>query len=45
LKDAYSRIMNHEYNTGCGKEKCHWCNFAKRYELIVPTDEADLDDE
>lgn len=45
LKDAYTRIMNHEYDRGCGDEKCHWCNFAKRYELIMPTDEVDLDDE
>ncbi len=45
LKDAYSRIMNHEYNKGCGDEKCHWCNFAKRYELITPIDEVDMDEE
>jgi len=34
LTDTYSRIMNHEFDKGCGKEDCHWCNFAKRYELI-----------
>jgi len=36
LKESYSRIMNHEFDKGCGKETCHWCNFAKRYELIRP---------
>ena len=36
LKDSYSRIMNHEFDRGCGKEDCHWCNFARRYELIRP---------
>jgi DNA helicase II / ATP-dependent DNA helicase PcrA len=36
IKDAYGRIMNHEFDRGCGKETCHWCNFAKRYELIRP---------
>ena len=36
LKDAYGRIMNHEFDKGCGKETCHWCNFARRYELIRP---------
>ncbi len=36
IKDAYGDIMNHKFNKGCGKEKCHWCNFAKRYELIRP---------
>lgn len=45
LKDAYSRIMNHEYNKGCGKEGCRWCDFAKRYELIRPDEDVDLDDE
>jgi DNA helicase-2/ATP-dependent DNA helicase PcrA len=45
LKDAYSRIMNHEFDRGCGEEKCHWCNFAKRYELVRPADEVELDDE
>ncbi len=36
IKDTYGRIMNHEFDKGCGKETCHWCNFAKRYELIRP---------
>jgi DNA helicase-2/ATP-dependent DNA helicase PcrA len=45
LKDAYTRIMNHEFDRGCGEEKCHWCNFAKRYELIVRPDEPEMDDE
>jgi len=45
MKDAYSRIMNHEFDRGCGKESCHWCNFAKRYELVRPADDVELDDE
>jgi len=46
IKDVYTRIMNHEFDRGCGEETCHWCNFAKRYELIRPgKDEAvELDD-
>jgi len=46
VKEAYSRIMNHEFDRGCGKETCHWCNFAKRYELIRPEkdDVAEIDD-
>ncbi len=36
LKDTYTKIMNHEFDRGCGDENCHWCNFAKRYELIRP---------
>jgi len=34
LRDSYTRIMNHEFHTGCGKPDCHWCNFARKYELI-----------
>lgn len=44
LKDAYSRIMNHEFDRGCGEENCHWCNFAKRYELIRPEEFVEIDD-
>jgi DNA helicase-2/ATP-dependent DNA helicase PcrA len=44
LKDSYLRIMNHDFNTGCGDEDCHWCNFAKQYELIRPTEEVEVDD-
>ncbi len=45
LKDSYARIMNHEFDRGCGDEKCHWCNFAKRYELIRDENETDMDEE
>ncbi len=46
LKNTYASIMNHEFNTGCGKEDCSWCNFAKKYKLSRPadTDELELDD-
>ena len=46
LKDSYSRIMNHELNVGCGKEDCHWCNFARRYELVRPPEDelVEIDD-
>ncbi len=46
IKDVYSRIMNHEFDRGCGEESCHWCNFARRYELIRPTSDiiAEIDD-
>ncbi len=46
VKDSYSRIMNHEFDRGCGKETCHWCNFARRYELIRPENDivVEIDD-
>jgi DNA helicase-2/ATP-dependent DNA helicase PcrA len=45
LKDAYTRIMNHEFDKGCGDENCHWCNFAKRYQLIRTDDDTEMDDD
>ena len=44
VKESYSRIMNHEFDRGCGKETCHWCNFAKRYELIRDDVDVEIDD-
>lgn len=46
LKDAYTSIMNHEFDKGCGKEECYWCNFARKYELVRPTGEdvVEIDD-
>jgi DNA helicase II / ATP-dependent DNA helicase PcrA len=46
IKDVYNGIMNHEFDKGCGEETCHWCNFAKRYELIRPAKgtEVEIDD-
>lgn len=45
IKHSYTRIMNHEFNKGCGKETCHWCNFARRYELIMAdNDTVEIDD-
>ena len=40
IKDAYGRIMNHDFDEGCGKPDCHWCNFAKKYQLVRPVNEA-----
>jgi DNA helicase-2/ATP-dependent DNA helicase PcrA len=44
LKDAYAAIMNHEFDNGCGKEDCYWCNFARKYELVRPAEEIEIDD-
>jgi DNA helicase-2/ATP-dependent DNA helicase PcrA len=43
MKDAYARIMNHEFDHGCGKDTCHWCNFARTYELVIPTNSVALE--
>ncbi len=44
LKDTYEKIMRHEFNKGCGDEKCHWCNFARKYELVRPEEAVEIDD-
>jgi DNA helicase-2/ATP-dependent DNA helicase PcrA len=46
LKDSYASIMNHEFDTGCGKDDCHWCNFVKRYNIVRPpeNDIVEIDD-
>ncbi len=47
IKDAYGRIMNHDFDEGCGKPDCHWCNFARQYELVRPGKEeqfVEIDD-
>ena len=46
LRESYSKIMNQEFDTGCGKADCHWCNFARRYELVRPVADAfiEIDD-
>ncbi len=36
IKDTYTRIMNHEFDKGCEKEDCTWCNFVRTNELALP---------
>jgi len=31
IKDSYKKIMNKEFNNGCEKDDCQWCNFKKHY--------------
>jgi DNA helicase II / ATP-dependent DNA helicase PcrA len=35
ITDAWHKIQNKEFYTGCGKEDCHWCNFVKDNKLAV----------
>ncbi|MCB0699845.1 MAG: ATP-dependent helicase [Chitinophagaceae bacterium] len=44
LKDSYQKIMNHEFDKGCGKDDCSWCNFARKYELVRPEEAIEIDD-
>lgn len=29
ITTTYQKIMNHEFNTGCGKPDCDWCHFVR----------------
>ncbi len=33
IQTVYKKIMAHEFNEGCGKPRCHWCNFVKHHEI------------
>ncbi len=35
IKMVWGKIQEKDFYTGCGKEDCHWCNFAKNNELAV----------
>jgi DNA helicase-2/ATP-dependent DNA helicase PcrA len=43
LKDSYTRIMNHEFDKGCGKDTCSWCKFARNYELLRPNEQETIE--
>jgi DNA helicase-2/ATP-dependent DNA helicase PcrA len=52
IVDTYEKIKNHEFEKGCGDEKCDWCNFVKYYlkkEILVkdslPGSEIEENDE
>lgn len=45
IKDVYQKIMNLEFEKGCEKEGCIWCDFAKsNHNTNSLTIEDDLDD-
>lgn len=29
IQTVYQKILNHEFDTGCGKEDCDWCRFVR----------------
>jgi len=44
IKDVYNSIMNHEFEDGCNKEDCRWCNFSKQYELTKADERTLIED-
>jgi DNA helicase II / ATP-dependent DNA helicase PcrA len=35
IKMVWQKIQDREFYIGCGKEECHWCNFAKTNNLAI----------
>jgi DNA helicase-2/ATP-dependent DNA helicase PcrA len=35
ITETWTKIQNHDFYTGCGKEDCHWCNFVKTNKLDI----------
>lgn len=35
IKEVYSRIKNFEFEKGCGKPDCSWCNFVRENHINV----------
>lgn len=47
LTTTYVKIQNHEFYEGCGKPRCHWCNFVHQHiapERFSNPDIENLDD-
>jgi len=41
LKSVYNKIKNHEFDKGCGDEKCKWCNFVNENMPVSALSEDD----
>ena len=35
IAETWTKIQNHDFYIGCGKEDCHWCNFVKTNQLDI----------
>ncbi|MEP7266156.1 MAG: ATP-dependent DNA helicase [Saprospiraceae bacterium] len=38
IQSTYSKIKNHEFEIGCNKDDCEWCNFVVEREVTRTTD-------
>ena len=41
IQEAWTKIQNREFYTGCGKEDCHWCNFVKTNQMDISTNDLE----
>jgi DNA helicase-2/ATP-dependent DNA helicase PcrA len=42
IKSTYEKIKNKQFDKGCGKDDCEWCNFTKSYYQMPNSDEEDI---
>jgi DNA helicase II / ATP-dependent DNA helicase PcrA len=35
ITETWTKIQNHDFYMGCGREDCHWCNFIKTNKLDI----------
>ncbi len=45
IEDTWQKIQARDFYTGCGKQDCHWCNFARDNELAVALHEMNTEEE
>jgi DNA helicase II / ATP-dependent DNA helicase PcrA len=45
VKTVWTKIQEKDFYTGCGKEDCHWCNFAKTNKLAISLHELKEEEE
>jgi DNA helicase-2/ATP-dependent DNA helicase PcrA len=41
VEDVWKKIQHHDFNTGCGKPECEWCNFVKNNKIYMCLDEME----
>jgi DNA helicase II / ATP-dependent DNA helicase PcrA len=44
ITETWTKIQNHDFYTGCGKEDCHWCNFVRTNKLDIGATMAEEED-
>lgn len=41
IRDAWVKIKQHNFYTGCGKDTCLWCNFARHNKIYLKLEEEE----
>jgi DNA helicase-2/ATP-dependent DNA helicase PcrA len=45
ITTVWHKVQQRDFYTGCGKQDCHWCNFAKNNNLAVALHNISTDEE